>query len=56
MDNESLNWWRGITVMQRITLKELFPLICGVGWQEVGFIIDLRTRIDLLYNKLLTII
>ena len=56
MDNESLKWWRSITVMQRIILKEHYHLICGVGWQEVGFIIDLRTRIDLLYNKLLTII
>lgn len=51
--NESLDWWCSLTIHQQIGLKEFYPLICGVGFQEIGFIVPLRTRIMLIYEKLI---
>jgi hypothetical protein len=37
---------------QKINLKEIFVLLCGMEWSAIAFIIPLRQRIDLAYNKM----
>lgn len=52
VDAESLNWYKGLDLNQKINLKEIFVLLCGLEWSAIAFIIPLRQRIDLAYNKL----
>lgn len=52
MKNNSLEWYKKMDLHQRINLKEIFILLCGVEWSKISFIIPLRQRIDIAYNKL----
>ncbi len=47
-----MNWYKTLDINRRIALKECFILLCGAEWSKIGLIIDLRTRIDLAYEKL----
>lgn len=47
-----MEWYKRLTINQRINAKECFELLCGVGFQEIGSILSLRERIDLMFEKL----
>lgn len=49
---ESIEWYKKLDLHQKINLKDIFNLLCGVGWSEISFIIPLRERIGIAHNKL----
>ena len=51
-DSESLKWYKKLSIHQRINLKEICPLIIGVGFSDLDFIFSMRKRIDIIYSKL----
>lgn len=50
---EGLKWYKTLTLNQRINLKDSFEMLCGVGFQELNFMLSLRERITLMYSKLI---
>ena len=49
---KSIEWYKSLDSHQKINLKDIFILLCGIGWSEISFIIPLRERIEISYNKL----
>lgn len=47
-----MEWYKTLDINQRINLKDVFHLICGLRWEDVGRLISMRDRIDIVYNKL----
>ena len=47
-----MEWYKNLDINKKINAKECFILLCGVGFSEVGIIVPLRERIDLMYDKL----
>jgi len=47
-----MEYYKTLTVNQRIQFKDCFILLCGVDFQKVGRILSLRQRIDIMYEKL----
>lgn len=51
---EVMKWYRELPVHKKIDLKQsYFPLICGAGWSDVNFIIDIKTRLCIFYYKMI---
>lgn len=48
----SLNWYRSLPLHTRINVPEMFELACGADWQQVGKLLSMRERIQILYDKL----
>lgn len=48
---EALNWYKSLSVNQKLNIKEGFVLLCGIEWGLLTFI-PLRDRITLMYYKL----
>jgi hypothetical protein len=47
-----MNWYKTLDIHTRINAKDCFKLLCGADWQLIGRILDMRTRLDLMYEKL----
>jgi len=47
-----MNWYKTLTIEQRINLKELSELICGIRFETLISIFGFYDAIELLYNKL----
>ena len=48
----AVNWYRSLTIQQKLALKELSQDICGFSWRLLGEIFTPRERIELLHQKL----
>jgi len=47
-----MNWYRKLTIEQRINLKELSESICGVKYEFLIRLFGMRQTIELLHQKL----
>ena len=50
--DKAMEWYKSLSVDQRINLKELCPIICGMDFQWLGVLFTLDERIALLHRKL----
>ena len=48
----ALNWYKKLDINQKINMKEIFVLLCGVEWDKLSFVLSMRERIEITYNKL----
>lgn len=47
-----MNWYKSLSVQQRINLKECCVLIVGASWEQLGLFFNMRERIEILETKL----
>jgi hypothetical protein len=47
-----MNWYKSLTVEQKINLKECCSLIVRMTWNEMGLFFSFQERINILYHKL----
>lgn len=47
-----MNWYKNLTIEQRINLKELSETICGVKYELLISLFGMRQTIELLHQKL----
>lgn len=52
MKNTSLHWYKSLSINQKISLKELSELICGIKWADFNILFSPIERIEILHNKL----
>jgi hypothetical protein len=45
-------WYRSLSVTQRLTLKTTFVDVCGITWEGAGVVLDMRERIAVYHGKL----
>ena len=53
MKSQAVSWYKSLSVNQKIALKELAILICGMDWAEFNILFSPRERLEILYAKLL---
>lgn len=51
--NESLQWYKSLTLEQKFGLKKASALICGMKWEDFTILFSGKQRIEILYNKLI---
>ncbi len=49
----AVNWYKSLTINQKIALKEVAILICGLKWEDFNILYTPRERIEILHNKLM---
>jgi len=47
-----MDWWKTLTIHQKINAKECFELLCGEKWESLSFMFSIRERVEIMYNKL----
>lgn len=47
-----MDWYKTLTIHQRINLKAMFSIICGFGWSDLSFMFSMRDKINMAFNKL----
>jgi len=47
-----MNWYKTLTVEQRINLKELCPIICGANFSGLVKLLGFKLTINTLHQKL----
>lgn len=47
-----MKWYKTLTVQQKINAKECFILLCGVSWSDIGIILNMRERLNIMEEKL----
>lgn len=52
ISEKSLDWYKSLTLAQRLYLKEMCIHICGIRWEDFILIFSPRERIDIIYEKL----
>jgi hypothetical protein len=53
MANEnSLKWYKTLSLNQKLELKECAHLLTGMKWEHYTILFSPRQRIEILYNKL----
>ncbi|MDD4921767.1 MAG: hypothetical protein PHS30_04710 [Bacteroidales bacterium] len=46
-----MEWYKSLNINQRIQVKTCFELLCGTKWEDLSFILSMRDRIELFYEK-----
>jgi len=52
MEGVGMEWYKNLTVDQKINIKECFLLLCGVKWEALTSLFSIRQRVEIMYNKL----
>jgi len=47
-----MKWYKTLTIQQRISLKELCEVICGIRFDMLVRLFGLRESVQIIYNKL----
>ena len=50
--NEGLEWYKSLSLSQKLGLKECSHLICGMKWEDFTILFSPRQRIEILHQKL----
>ena len=50
---DSINWYKSLSLQQKMGLKEISTLICGMKWEDFNILFTPRERLEILYNKLI---
>lgn len=51
MEN-SIEWYKTLSVNQKINLKECFILLCGMEWHEISFLFSIGEKITMAHQKM----
>ena len=46
-------WYKSLSINQKIRLKEVSSLICGMKWEDFNILFTPQERIEILHNKLI---
>lgn len=48
----AVSWYKSLSLNQKMALKEVSALICGMKWEDFNILFSPRERLGILYNKL----
>lgn len=51
-NHSALQWYRSLTPIQKMWLKQNTELICGIAWSRFGALFTPRERINIIYEKI----
>ena len=51
-DKRSFEWYKSLSLNERINIKAGFVLFCNVEWNDLSFIFSFKERTEILYNKI----
>ena len=46
-------WYKSLSINQKMGLKELSELICGMKWEDFNILFTPQERLEILHNKLM---
>jgi hypothetical protein len=46
-------WYKSLSINQKMGLKEVSSLICGMKWEDFNILFTPRERLEILHNKLM---
>jgi hypothetical protein len=49
----AVSWYKSLSLNQKMALKEVSALICGMKWEEFNILFSPRERLEILHNKLM---
>ena len=49
----AVSWYKTLSPNQKMALKEVSALICGMKWEDFNILFSPRERLEILYNKLM---
>lgn len=49
----AVSWYKSLSLQQKMELKEVSALICGMKWEDFNILFTPRERLEILYNKLM---
>jgi hypothetical protein len=49
----AISWYKSLSLNQKMALKEVSALICGMKWEDFNILFSPRERIEILHNKLM---
>ena len=53
MENKTpINWYKSLSINQRINLKEITGDICGMRWSDFNILFTPSERLQIIYQKL----
>lgn len=47
-----MKWYKSLTINQKINLKAMCHIICGMKWEDFNLLFTPQERIELIYNKM----
>ena len=50
--NDGIEWYKKLTLEQKLGLKECAVLLTGMKWEDYTILFTPRQRIEILYDKL----
>lgn len=48
----AVNWYKSLSLKQKMVLKEVSELICGMKWEDFNILFTPRERLEILHEKL----
>ncbi len=51
----AITWYKSLSLNQKMALKEVSVLICGMKWEDFNILFTPRERLEILHNKLMSI-
>ena len=49
----AVSWYKSLSLNQKMALRELSALICGMKWEDFNILFSPRERLEILHNKLM---
>jgi len=49
----AISWYKSLSLNQKMALKEVSVLICGMKWEDFNILFSPRERLEILRNKLM---
>lgn len=49
----AVSWYKSLSLNQKMALKEVSVLICGMKWEDFNILFSPRERLEILHNKLM---
>lgn len=49
----AVSWYKSLSLNQKMALKEVSELICGMKWEDFNILFTPRERLEILHNKLM---
>ena len=49
----AVSWYKSLSLNQKMALKEVSALICGLKWEDFNILFSPRERLEILHNKLM---
>lgn len=49
----AVSWYKSLSLQQKMALKEVSVLICGMKWEDFNILFTPRERLEILHNKLM---